>query len=369
MGGLDIGFADRDTFKRGVHWLFEDAPEDVLWVSFSTAGRPPGSFNNFRSLRNYPGKKLYISDPDNNYYQTLVDDVRALLDHVQKNFWISHAIYWGSSMGAYGALLFGILNIIAGRCYAFAPQLDLRHPSARANRWLSGPDVLHPRFRDLCPLLRQRGFRDLNTLFPCYDYFDGIHVEDVRALGHRDREIAFVGTSHRVLEDFVATAGREVLEDCFAAALAGRDVTVPPRLIPSEQDVALSGLAYACAEFLAGRAPPPDLSVDDAGTGNHAWLNAKQRVQSRLGQHEASIESGLRAIALAPNTVEYLFCTANAYAASDLPYGPMLAEGLYREALRLNPRHGPVRRSLVACLARRGLRHEAAAIGRGGPKS
>jgi tetratricopeptide (TPR) repeat protein len=117
--------------------------------------------------------------------------------------------------------------------------------------------------------------------------------------------------------------------------------------------------------FAAGHGPAPDLAVDDGDTANHAWLNAKQRALTTLGRHEEAIAAGLRSIGLAPAKVEYLFCTANSYAASRLPYGPMLAEGLYREALRLRPRHEPVRRSLAATLRRRGLVEEARAIEQG----
>ena len=92
MSGLDIGFDDRDGFRRGVHWLFEDAPEDVLWVTFSTAGRKPGSFNNFRSLMKYPGKKLYISDPESLYYQKMIGNISALLAHIRQRFAVSYAI-------------------------------------------------------------------------------------------------------------------------------------------------------------------------------------------------------------------------------------------------------------------------------------
>ena len=362
MSGTDIGFGDRDGFKRGMHWLFQDAPEDVLWVTFSTAGRRPGSFNNFRSLAGYPGKKLFLADPENCYYQGMIENITALLDHIRKNFSISHAIYWGSSMGAYGALLFGALGVIPGRCYAFAPQFDLRHPGARAARWIKDPARHHRIFSDLRPMLTERGFRDLNVLLPCFDYSDGIHVADIRRMGRRDSEIALVGTTHRVLEDFVATAGRPALEACYAAALARRDVPIPAGFTPSERDIELSVLAYACMEHLAGRGERPDLSIDDTGTANHAWLNAKLRVLTTARQFAPAIEAGLRSLTLMPDSIEYLICTANAYAASGLPYADVLAEGLYRQASRLRPSDETIRRLLVSSLRRRGLQREVAAV-------
>ncbi len=363
VSGTDIGFGDRDGFKRGVHWLFLDAPEDVLWVTFSTAGRRPGSFNNFRSLAAYPGKKLFLADPESYYYQDLIEHIIALLGHIREKFSISHAIYWGSSMGAYGALLFGALGVIPGRCYAFAPQFDLRHPGARAARWIKNPARHHRTYADLRPMLTQRGFRDLNVLLPCFDYSDGIHVADARRMGHHDSEIALVGTTHRVLEDFVAKSGRPALEACYAAALGQRDVPIPAGFTPSERDIELSILAYACMEHLAGRGERPDLSIDDTGTANHAWLNAKLRVLTTERQFAPAIEAGLRSLTLMPGSIEYLICTANAYAASGLSYADVLAEGLYRQAARLRPRDETIRRILANSLTQRGLGREVPMIG------
>jgi hypothetical protein len=61
-------------------------------------------------------------------------------------------------------------------------------------------------------------------------------------------------------------------------------------------------------------------------------------------------------------SIEYLICTANAYAASGLSYADVLAEGLYRQASRLRPRDETIRRLLVDSLRRRGLKQEVAAI-------
>ena len=362
MNAFDVGFADRDEFKQGVHWMYQDAPEDILWVSFTAAGMPAGHFNTVGSLRGFPGKKLFIGDPTSTYYQTQITDISDLLKYISKKHSVSRAIYWGSSMGAYAALLFGILGIIPGVSYAFAPQFCLYHLFTHAAHWIKDREKFHPYFADLRPLLKVRGFSHLNIFLPCFHYMDGVQIRDMELLGDLPETVAITATSHRALEDIMAKLGHEILDVYFTAALRSETLQVPPEFIPSAQDIELGVRSYSCIEHIAGRAERPDTNIDDRSTLNHGWLNAKLRLLAKEENFSGAVAAGLRSIELAPTNSEYLICLANVYGTSNFTYGQWFAEALYRQCLRIDPRNEGARRGLVNSLNRRGLRREAEAV-------
>jgi pimeloyl-ACP methyl ester carboxylesterase len=355
---------NRDNFKRGIHWQFVDDPaSDLIWISFSTASRAPGSFNNFRSLQALPGKRLFLGDPENHYYQKRTHDIIDLIKQVRDRTGVQRAIYWGSSMGAYAAVLFGALDLLPATTYAFAPQLCLTHLNTHAAHYITNPTVLDETYKDIRPILSRRGLHGINALVPCYHAWDGIQVQDFKDLGPKGATgVRFVGSSHRVLEEIIATEKQDILSQYFQAALRGESIEVPAAMRPSDLDIGLGILSHRCVEYVAGRTARPNIDIDDSSSRNYGWFNAKLRMHHFEGNFDAAIAAGLRSLSLAPDSAENLICLGNTYTASPHAYGPMLGEALYRQAWRLNPKHAVARTLLANNLRRRGLLAEATAV-------
>ena len=92
--------------------------KDVV-VSFSSVGVPMGKFNTSNTLRDIQANIIFINCPQNNWYlgeipglgSNYLEVVRAL-DNIVKTLLAPEGkvLYYGGSMGGYGALLYGCLN-------------------------------------------------------------------------------------------------------------------------------------------------------------------------------------------------------------------------------------------------------------------
>ncbi|MGR5120650.1 hypothetical protein ACPV5W_18165 [Vibrio astriarenae] len=89
---------------------------DKLVVVFSSINIPKGKFSASRALESSPSSVLYVNCPSNSWYISPLDksvsdwkgNAKYLKDFIVSNgFSLDNTIFYGGSMGGYGALLFG----------------------------------------------------------------------------------------------------------------------------------------------------------------------------------------------------------------------------------------------------------------------
>ncbi|EFE8025161.1 tetratricopeptide repeat protein [Escherichia coli] len=146
-----------------------------LLVVFSSMKIPAGRFTFFNTLTHFPYDVLYVNDANNGWYQNGIPGMGSSVDE-SCEFILSLArtisadkIYtMGSSMGGYGALLFGCkLNAYA---LAFDPETLLDQPGSRSK--INMPDTSPRKFPDLMPLM-------LNSKSKSYIYSGEMDVTDL----------------------------------------------------------------------------------------------------------------------------------------------------------------------------------------------
>ncbi|CNE35446.1 tetratricopeptide repeat protein [Yersinia intermedia] len=133
-----------------------------LLVVFSSMKIPAGRFTFVRSLEKFPYDVLYVNDINNGWYQTgipglgtSVDEACTSIKEIAKQIRAKDIFTLGSSMGGYGALLFGAkLNAPS---LAFDPETVLDLPDSRSAKNMPRTATRH--YNDLLPLLESSGTR------------------------------------------------------------------------------------------------------------------------------------------------------------------------------------------------------------------
>ncbi|MFO1152308.1 MAG: tetratricopeptide repeat protein [Rhodospirillales bacterium] len=122
-----------------------DRTIDTLVVVFSHINTPAGQFSHFQTLTRLPYSFLFVNCPNNSYYLggipgvgKEVRDVCSLLQQMISGFNAKRTVFFGNSMGAFGALLFGLM-LDADVIIALAPEVV---PGLKGT---SGPSVVGDR--------------------------------------------------------------------------------------------------------------------------------------------------------------------------------------------------------------------------------
>lgn len=93
-----------------------DNAKDTTVVVFSSANVPPNKFSAIHALRDFNANLVFINCPDNNWYikpipglGNSVSEVSQNIIEAIKSLGTKRSIFYGGSMGAYGAILYGAL--------------------------------------------------------------------------------------------------------------------------------------------------------------------------------------------------------------------------------------------------------------------
>lgn len=131
---------------------------DVV-VSFSAVNTRPGSFMMRRILANFPAQRIYLNCPGNQWYldgvpglgdspQTMAESLSALIDGLRGPG--GRVLFFGGSMGGYGAMDYG-LRCEADLIFAAGAELLLNLPGGISRGHLNGRAADQPiiaRLRD-----------------------------------------------------------------------------------------------------------------------------------------------------------------------------------------------------------------------------
>ncbi|MTH96206.1 hypothetical protein E1297_09440 [Roseibium sp. RKSG952] len=106
-------------------------PGATLVIVFSQVRVPAGKFGLSRLFERTRHACLFLNDPGNGWYLGLDDRIDAAVTSAIARTNPERIIYYGSSMGGYGALATG-LRRRDGTIYAFGPELDLGRPGSQS---------------------------------------------------------------------------------------------------------------------------------------------------------------------------------------------------------------------------------------------
>ncbi|AKP00204.1 Tetratricopeptide repeat protein (plasmid) [Marinovum algicola DG 898] len=124
------------------HLLLHPGAKQFL-ILLSATGTKPGSFNLWKHADALPYHKLYLRVPINDWYQQGVpglgadpEETYASIRRLIEGTGAEKVYTIGSSMGAYGALLFG--HELDASVLAFSPEIVLDLPFSRSSKMIPG---------------------------------------------------------------------------------------------------------------------------------------------------------------------------------------------------------------------------------------
>lgn len=255
----------RSRFKRG--------EGGHLIVVFSQVRVPEGKFGLERLFARTRHSCLFLNDTNNGWYLGLEDQIDAVVEQAVLATTAQQVVYYGSSMGGFGALTTGVRRR-DGEVHAFGPELRLGRPGSQSRYYGVPPD--DPRCPDITEPLE--GFaHPFHLYFGIYDPVDAAQV----ALAHTflpGAQCHLLRSSHashdhlyslNIIRRLIMTFARDPATElatkdllakpdldalmCFGAlaeALAGCDPVDPARLLRLEGYAGNPGMMQLRAESL-----------------------------------------------------------------------------------------------------------------------
>ena len=176
-----------------------NSEEKSLILIFSAMGIPPGRFELYKTFADYPGVKVFINDEDNKWYQNgivgvaenIEQSVNFLKSIIDKHE-IRHVTCIGSSMGGYGAALFGAL-LNADNVIVFGGEVCIGKPFSRSHIHMPKGTVIA--FENISQLIKDArnteflyfvGEEDVVDLFnvSLLKNYENVSIQILRGVGH-----------------------------------------------------------------------------------------------------------------------------------------------------------------------------------------
>ncbi|WP_346912931.1 hypothetical protein [uncultured Roseibium sp.] len=105
--------------------------DDTLVIVFSQVRVPAGKFGLERLFARTRHACLFLNDTANSWYLGLENGIQSAIDDALAKTGARNVVYYGSSMGGYGALVTG-LSRQDGAIHAFGPELRAGHPGSQS---------------------------------------------------------------------------------------------------------------------------------------------------------------------------------------------------------------------------------------------
>lgn len=188
------------------HYFDAKPNSNKLLIVLSATGTKTGRFNLWSLRDQIPHNILFLRVPTNDWYQSGIpgisdshDGTIAAIKSLAEAHDITSMYTCGSSMGAYGALLYGTsLNC---NVLAFNPEIELKLPSSRSTKMMpKGAPVNFPDIRS--------SMKDSSAVFHIYtgerdpvDLYCADSVKDFENV----RVVTFPADEHTVLRTFVSS--------------------------------------------------------------------------------------------------------------------------------------------------------------------
>ncbi|KAA0916019.1 tetratricopeptide repeat protein [Aquicoccus porphyridii] len=278
-----------------------------LLVLISATGTKPGRFNLWKYADILPCHKLYLRAPTNDWYQQGVPGLGADFKETAENIrrlaagCRAEKIYTcGSSMGGYGAILFGLE--LDASVLAFSPEIVLKLPFSRSYKMMpegvqmTAPDLRQKLAAAQSPVVIYTGEMDPVDLYCAATVRN---LPSVQIVTFRDDEHTVMRTLFQT--DRLETTLREFVEDKPLPTIMEKgsalDIAGYPRsfyrgwqyFLKKEDDLAIKELRKAIAAYpISARAN---------------FFMAK--LMLRNSNPEKAREHAAMAVAMTPNFVEH----------------------------------------------------------------
>ncbi|MEH7494535.1 tetratricopeptide repeat protein [Neobacillus niacini] len=169
----------------------------ILAVVFANVNMPAGKYTFFKNMEQQPVHRLYVNDVDNRWYQngvpglgSNVEDSIEMILKWKDQLGADEIVTVGSSMGGYGAILFGAK--LGCRVLAFGAETILKLPQSRSLTFM--PKSLPVLYPDLKPIVLESdasitlisGEFDLVDLIGAKNLYElkNTEVISIRGIGH-----------------------------------------------------------------------------------------------------------------------------------------------------------------------------------------
>ncbi|MEQ1952979.1 hypothetical protein [Mesorhizobium sp. CN2-181] len=148
---MDVARRPPTAFKSDTFEVVSHPASSKLIVFFSAAGTRAGAFDFWKNGNKLDCHRLFINNgPRDEYYQagvpglgSSIEETAATIRKWAEFLGASEIYTCGSSMGAYGATLYGTL--LGARVLAYAPSTILRLPHSRSKKLMHpATKVIHP---------------------------------------------------------------------------------------------------------------------------------------------------------------------------------------------------------------------------------
>lgn len=312
-----------------VNWKFFDKDSDDLVVAFPPMDYPYEKLPFYHLSDNYDVSALLFNPGNKEFFLDCECEIRVLISEVIEKTKPRKVIFIGSSMGGYGALLFGtFFDAPSNVILSFSPFLRLDNLGSISQQnitpeLLSSGSIINQLNNITC---------SAHLFFPCVDRQDGAHMIDSDLISNPNVEKHFLMTAHDI---GLKLPFMNVLESIL------RDGDIPrsdvSKILASEEDVHLSRKTYLIykAEILKSK----DIEFNDhspvESTDNYLYFYWKARYLHTNGFPWKALENFNKAIALGGDKVfEIFFCTALVFKSLGFY---KIALGYFEQALLLDP--------------------------------
>lgn len=268
------GLSARCTAGRG---------SDVLAVVFSQVRVPAGAFGLSRLFGRTAHACLFLNQPDNAWYRGAADAVDAAVERAVAVARPSRIVFYGSSMGAFGAIEAAARRPEAD-VIAFAPDFSIGEASSRSA--MAGLPVVEGE-PALPALLDRPGPGRAHVLAGLFDPYDaGVAVRLAEALPAGPSLVTVAGAheihdqlySVNVVRRIISTFTRDPAE-----AVADREL-----LLPLEDPGRYRAFAALAAAFERGEAVPPATVAALRLAGNPGWRRLLSDAEALAGDLAAA---------------------------------------------------------------------------------
>ncbi len=174
---------DRELIQNDNFLYIQNESSDELIIVFS--GIHAINFMGYKLLSEYSANKLFIRDPTKGWYNrnipglsTDANNLKDVIEKVVSAYDRTKITTFGSSMGGYAALLFG-LQLKVGRILVFSAQVKLN--TGLPNNPASMDNIIYP---DLNPLIESAKDTRIEYFFGMEEITDFYHIQYCSEFSH-----------------------------------------------------------------------------------------------------------------------------------------------------------------------------------------
>lgn len=186
-------------------------------IAFSSVNTPKGKFKPYRIVAESKVNIIFVNDNGNNWYQNgivgISDNSKTaaeILIQIGRDIGNGRVITFGTSMGAFGAILFSILGKADG-CLSFGPEVIMNEKGTRNERQLQKlTNIYYPDLRTIVndsniPIIVYASENDEVDLMSAYRLldFNNVVVKTLKGIEHPSVQVFDLdGSIGEIIDDF-----------------------------------------------------------------------------------------------------------------------------------------------------------------------